>query len=66
MAPIYHIVVVRMIWTSWAHVWRLHFYFLGMGYDTRTLALLPAKETLELFKDLLLEILKQRLWQRIS
>jgi hypothetical protein len=33
MAPLYHIVVIRVILTSWAHVWRLHFYFLGMGYD---------------------------------
>jgi hypothetical protein len=33
MAHVYHIVVVRVIWTSWAHVWRLHFYFLGMEYD---------------------------------
>jgi hypothetical protein len=33
MAPVYHIVVVRVIWTSWVHIWRLHFCFLGMGYD---------------------------------
>jgi hypothetical protein len=29
----YHIVSIRVIWTSWAHVWRLHSLFLGMGYD---------------------------------
>jgi hypothetical protein len=34
MAPIYHIVTVRVIWTSWTHVWRLRFCFLRMGYDT--------------------------------
>jgi hypothetical protein len=33
MAPIYHIIIVRVICTSWAHIWRLHFCFLGMGYD---------------------------------
>jgi hypothetical protein len=31
MAHVYHIVVVRVICTSWAHVWRLRFRFLGMG-----------------------------------
>jgi hypothetical protein len=29
----YHIVTVRVIRTSWAHVWRLRSLFLGMGYD---------------------------------
>jgi hypothetical protein len=29
----YHIVTMRVIWTSWAHVWRLRSLFLGMGYD---------------------------------
>jgi hypothetical protein len=24
---------MRVIWTSWAHVWRLHSLFLGTGYD---------------------------------
>jgi hypothetical protein len=32
MADVYHIVIVRVIWTSWAHVWRLRFRFLVMGY----------------------------------
>jgi hypothetical protein len=36
MAPAYHIVVVRVILTSWAHVWRLRFCFLGTGYDITT------------------------------
>jgi hypothetical protein len=35
MAPVYHIVVVRVIWTSWAYVRRLHFRFIGMGYDNK-------------------------------
>jgi hypothetical protein len=34
MAPIYHIIIVHVIWTSWAHVWRLCFCFLGTGYDS--------------------------------
>jgi hypothetical protein len=34
IAHVYHIVVVRVIWTSWTHVWRLHFCFLGTGYGT--------------------------------
>jgi hypothetical protein len=34
MAPAYHIVVVRVILTSCAYVWRLHFPFLETGYDT--------------------------------
>jgi hypothetical protein len=24
---------MRVIWTSWAHVWRLRSLFLGTGYD---------------------------------
>jgi hypothetical protein len=34
MVPVYHIVTVRVIWTSLAHVWRLRFRFLRTGYDT--------------------------------
>jgi hypothetical protein len=34
VAPAYHIVIVRVIWISWAHVWRLCFCFLWMGYDS--------------------------------
>jgi hypothetical protein len=34
MAPIYHIVTVRVIWTSWAHVWSLCLCFLSIGYDS--------------------------------
>jgi hypothetical protein len=37
MAPIYHIVIVHVIWTSWAHEWRLRFCSLRMGYYTRLL-----------------------------
>jgi hypothetical protein len=33
MESIYHIVAIRVNETSWAHVWRLHSHFLGMGYD---------------------------------
>jgi hypothetical protein len=32
----YHIVTVRVIWISWAHVWRLRSLFLGMGYYSRS------------------------------
>jgi hypothetical protein len=34
MESVYHIVAIRVNETSWAHVWRLHFCYLGMGYDT--------------------------------
>jgi hypothetical protein len=30
----YHIVTICVIWTSWAHVWRLRSLFLRTGYDT--------------------------------
>jgi hypothetical protein len=33
MAFVYRIVAIRMNETSWAHVWRLRFRYLGMGYD---------------------------------
>jgi hypothetical protein len=33
MAHVYHIVVIRVIWISWAHVWRLRFRFLETGCD---------------------------------
>jgi hypothetical protein len=33
IASVYHIVTMRVIWTSWAHVWRLRSLFLGTGYD---------------------------------
>jgi hypothetical protein len=29
----YHIVAIRVIWASWAHVWRLRSLFLRTGYD---------------------------------
>jgi hypothetical protein len=31
---IYHIVTISVNETSWAHVWRLRFRYLGTGYDT--------------------------------
>jgi hypothetical protein len=34
MTSVYHIVTIRVNETSWAHVWRLHFRYLGTGYDT--------------------------------
>jgi hypothetical protein len=34
MESVYHIVAIRVNETSWAHVWRLHFRYLGTGYDT--------------------------------
>jgi hypothetical protein len=33
MASVYHIVAIRVNETSWAHIWRLHFLYLGTGYD---------------------------------
>jgi hypothetical protein len=33
IASVYHIVTIRVICTSWAHVWRLQFCLLGLGYD---------------------------------
>jgi hypothetical protein len=37
MESVYHIVAIRVNETSWAHVWRLRFRYLGMGYDSRVL-----------------------------
>jgi hypothetical protein len=34
MEYVYHIVAIRVNETSWAHVWRLRFHYLGTGYDT--------------------------------
>jgi hypothetical protein len=34
MEYVYHIVAIRVNETSWAHVWRLRFRYLGMGYDS--------------------------------
>jgi hypothetical protein len=34
MASVYHIVAIRVNETSWAHVCRLHFCYLGTGCDT--------------------------------
>jgi hypothetical protein len=33
MESVYHIVAIRVNETSWAHVWRLHFRYLGTGFD---------------------------------
>jgi hypothetical protein len=33
MESVYHIVTIHVNETSWAHVWRLHFCYLGTGYD---------------------------------
>jgi hypothetical protein len=33
MTFVYHIVTIRVNETSWAHVWRLRFRYLGTGYD---------------------------------
>jgi hypothetical protein len=33
MESVYHIVAIRVNEISWAHVWRLYFRYLGMGYD---------------------------------
>jgi hypothetical protein len=33
MASVYHIVAIRVNEISCAHVWRLHFRYLGMRYD---------------------------------
>jgi hypothetical protein len=34
MESVYHIVAIPVNETSWAHVWRLRFRYLGMVYDT--------------------------------
>jgi hypothetical protein len=34
MESVYHIVAIRVIETSWAHVWRLRSRYFGMGYDS--------------------------------
>jgi hypothetical protein len=33
VASVYRIVAIRVNETSWAQVWRLHFHYLGTGYD---------------------------------
>jgi hypothetical protein len=33
MTSVYHIVTIHENETSWAHVWRLRFRYLGTGYD---------------------------------
>jgi hypothetical protein len=33
MESVYHIITIRVIEISWAHVWRLHSRYLGTGYD---------------------------------
>jgi hypothetical protein len=33
MESVYHIVVIRVNETYWAHVWRLRSLYLGTGYD---------------------------------
>jgi hypothetical protein len=38
MESVYHIVAICVNETSWAHVWRLHSRYLGIGYDTNELA----------------------------
>jgi hypothetical protein len=35
MESVYHIVAIRVNETSWAHVWRLRFRYLGTGYDRK-------------------------------
>jgi hypothetical protein len=35
MTSVYRIVAIRVNETSWAHVWRLRFCYLGTGYDTK-------------------------------
>jgi hypothetical protein len=34
MASVYRIVAIHVNETSWAHVWRLRFRYLGTGYDS--------------------------------
>jgi hypothetical protein len=38
MAYVYHIVVIRVNETYWAHVWRLRFRYLRMGYHIITMS----------------------------
>jgi hypothetical protein len=54
MESIYHIVAIRVNETSWVHAWRLHFRYLGTGYDRtrigvqKTQELTPGSEVYEL------------------
>jgi hypothetical protein len=34
MTSVYHIITIRVNETSWIHVWRLRFRYLGTEYDT--------------------------------
>jgi hypothetical protein len=40
MTSVYHIVTIRVNETSWAHVWRLRFRYLGMGMTSGIRAVL--------------------------
>jgi hypothetical protein len=42
MAHVYYIVTIRVIWTSWAHVWRFRFCFFRTEYDSRAIILWDA------------------------
>jgi hypothetical protein len=42
MAYVYHIFAIRVNETSWAHVWRLRFRYLGTGCDTFSMLLLDS------------------------
>jgi hypothetical protein len=45
MASIYHIVAIRVNETSWAHAWRLHIHYLGMGCDNNCRSVIDEKHT---------------------
>jgi hypothetical protein len=40
---------MRVIWTSWAHVWRLRSLFLGTGYDSTHLGFIYTTRLLSLY-----------------
>jgi hypothetical protein len=46
MESVYHIVAISVNETSWAHVWRLRFRYLGTGYDIFLVLILDIIEVL--------------------
>jgi hypothetical protein len=46
MTSVYHIFTIHVNETSWAHVWRLHFCYLGTGYDTLLVPLSTTSDAL--------------------
>jgi hypothetical protein len=77
MESVYHMVAIRVNETSWAHVWRLRFRYLRMGYDRnqpttplvvfigptkRLKCLYRLKKKLQLRKGILVRLALRRTW----